>query len=87
MTCILEMEMVFFFCRSSGAAKPLEQILDEVAQRQSVPREAAEQRLVVFLLSHRWLRTTDAEYHPDSEAGPRVVEMLFGIRTKTERDS
>eukprot|EP00434_Breviolum_minutum_P024349 symbB.v1.2.021504.t1/scaffold1860.1/size98300/4 len=56
--------------QSSGAAKPLEQILDEVAQRQSVPREAAEQRLVVFLLSHRWLRTTDAEYHPDSEAGP-----------------
>lgn len=51
-----------------------------MAQRQSVPREAAEQRLVVFLLSHRWLRTTDAEYHPDSEAGPRVVEMIFGIR-------
>lgn len=74
--------MMFFFCRSSGAAKPLEQILDEVAQRQSVPREAAEQRLVVFLLSHRWLRTTDAEYHPDSEAGPRVVEMVFGIPKK-----
>ena len=66
------------FCipRNGGAAKPVEQLLEDVAERLSVPRESVEQRLVVFLLSHHWLRT-ESDYHPDSEDVPGC--FLLGI--------
>lgn len=59
------------FLRTGGAAKPVEQLLDDVSERLSVPRDAVERRLVVFLLSHRWLRT-ESVYHPDSEDRTRT---------------
>ncbi|CAL1174051.1 unnamed protein product [Cladocopium goreaui] len=65
--------------QNGGAAKPVEQLLEDVAERLSVPRESVEQRLVVFLLSHRWLRT-ESDYHPDSEDNVKANKLVSFAR-------
>lgn len=57
-----------------SAAQPVEKLLDATAAHLAVPRQAAPQRLVVFLLSHRWLRT-GSENHPDTEEHVKAARL------------
>ncbi|CAK9017507.1 unnamed protein product [Durusdinium trenchii] len=64
----------------SGDAKSVENLLDDMAHRSAISREMAQQRLVVFLLSHRWLRTSGAQYHPDSEDNIKAQKLVTFAR-------
>ncbi|CAE6933331.1 unnamed protein product [Symbiodinium sp. CCMP2592] len=62
---------------AEAGATSVEELLDEVEDRLGVLRDAAERQLVVFLLSHRWLRTSGSQRgHPDSAENIKARKLV-----------
>ncbi|CAE7483072.1 unnamed protein product, partial [Symbiodinium sp. CCMP2456] len=62
---------------AEAGATSVEELLDEVEDRLGVLRDAAERQLVVFLLSHRWLRTAGSQRgHPDSAENIKARKLV-----------
>ncbi|CAE8630962.1 unnamed protein product, partial [Polarella glacialis] len=67
--------------RSGGSgAVHVDDLLDQVASSLGVYRARAERHLVVFMLSHRWLRTKGHVHHPDSEDNVKAKKLVAFAR-------
>eukprot|EP00930_Biecheleria_cincta_P035086 TRINITY_DN24163_c0_g1_i1.p1 TRINITY_DN24163_c0_g1~~TRINITY_DN24163_c0_g1_i1.p1 ORF type:complete len:1944 (-),score=324.17 TRINITY_DN24163_c0_g1_i1:98-5167(-) len=66
---------------TGNGAIHIDELLEEVALRLKVGRTKAERHLVVFMLSHRWLRTQGrGDHHPDSEDAIKARKLVSFAR-------